>query len=465
MRGALLAAMAIASAACGHETDGWPAATPAAGDPYLPKPYVELHSPDWTRNAIIYQINTRQFTPEGTFSAAEAELPRLKDLGVDILWLMPVHPIGEKNRKGGLGSPYSVKDYYGVNPEFGTLEDLKSFVNAAHAQGFKIILDWVANHTAWDNPLVSEHPNWYERDWKGDFHPTPWWDWSDIIDLDYSQPGLREYMTKAMIYWVKDVGVDGFRCDVAGYVPLDFWENVRVELEKVKPVFMLAEWDQRDAHRRAFDATYAWGWNNAVHAITQGKADTGALYGHYSGNESAWPMEAMRMLHVSNHDQNAWEGTEFERFGAGVEAAMVLSMTGEGMPMIYNGQEAGNDRRLPFFEKDPIVWRDHPNGALYKRLIAFRDAHPALHNGAWGARMVGVENSSSRDVFSFVRQKNGDKVFVAINFSGDPKTVKFPTVLGHGAYSDLNGASVTIDASTEMTIEPWGWRVMGTQSR
>ena len=212
---------------------------------YAPQPYVKLQHPEWAKDAVIYQINTRQFTPEGTFKAAQQQLPRLQDLGVDILWIMPIHPIGQKNRKGPLGSPYSIRDYYGVNPEFGTKEDFRTFVEAAHAQGFHVILDWVANHSAWDNLLVTEHPDWYDRDWKGDYHPTPWTDWADIIDFDYDQAGLREYMTGALRYWVEDMGVDGYRCDVAGFVPLDFWETARAELEAIKPVFMLAEWEQR----------------------------------------------------------------------------------------------------------------------------------------------------------------------------------------------------------------------------
>jgi len=223
-----------------------------APNPYRPRPSVLIDHPEWSKNATIYQINTRQFTDEGTFRAAEKHLPRLKDLGVVILWLMPVNEIGEKGRKGTLGSPYAVKDYYSVNPEFGTLDDLKHFVNAAHEAGMYVILDWVANHTAWDNPLVSEHPEWYARDWKGDFCPTPWWDWVDIIDLDYQHEALRKYMTDVMKYWVSEVNIDGYRCDVAGFVPTDFWNNVRKELDAIKPVFMLAEWEARDLHVEAF---------------------------------------------------------------------------------------------------------------------------------------------------------------------------------------------------------------------
>ncbi len=209
---------------------------------------------------------------------------------------MPVQKIGEKNRKGSLGSPYSVKDYYSVNPEFGTLEDLKHFVNSVHALGMHVILDWVANHSAWDNNLVEEHPEWYTRDWKGDFRPTPWWDWPDIIDFDYEQAGIRDYMTGALKYWVSDADIDGYRCDVAGFVPTEFWNNARKELDAIKPVFMLAEWENRDLHAEAFDMTYAWTWNDAVHRITKGKADVNSLYVYYSWNEKAFPFDIAHVI-------------------------------------------------------------------------------------------------------------------------------------------------------------------------
>jgi glycosidase len=431
-----------------------------AADPYAPRPFVELTHPEWAHDAVIYQINTRQFTTEGTFTAARRELPRLKELGVDILWLMPIHEIGVKNRKGTLGSPYSVRDYYSVNPEFGSLADLRAFVDEAHALDMHVILDWVGNHTAWDNPLVREHPDWYERDWKGDYHPTPWWDWSDIIDLDYDQPGLRRYMTEAMVYWVREADIDGFRADVAGYVPLDFWETARQELERVKPVFLLAEWDQRDVHARAFDATYAWAWNNALHDVTMGKADVGALFGYYSGNESAWPEDAYRMVYTSNHDQNAWEATEFERFGPGLQAAMVLQFVGEGIPSIYNGQEAGNENRLEFFEREPIIWREHPNGDLLRRLIALKHDNQALWNGASGGRMVPVVNTAPGAVLSFVRSREANSVFAVLNLSSEDHKVSFPTGPHHGAYTDaFSGAAATFGAETTLDLPAWSWRI------
>jgi glycosidase len=427
---------------------------------YQPISPVRLIHPAWSQNAAIYQINTRQFTPEGTFRAAEAHLPRLKELGVTILWLMPVHPIGEVNRKGTLGSPYSVRDYYGVNPEFGPVEDLKHFIAAAHELGLYVILDWVANHSAWDCDLVAEHPEWYARNWKGDFRPTPWWDWPDIIDFDYNQPGIRRYMTEAMKHWVTEFDVDGFRCDVAGFVPTDFWNNARRELDAIKPVFMLAEWEAHDLHAEAFDMTYAWHWNDVVHKIAMGDLDVSGLYIYYSWNEKAYLRDIMRMLFVSNHDKNAWEGTEFEQFGDALEAAIVLSVVSEGMPLIYNGQEAGNPRRLAFFERDPIDWRPHPLGDLYRRLLALKRENSALWNAAWGARMVNVFNSEPSRILSFVRRNERDGVFAVFNFSDRPLAVTFGEGLHHGAYTDyFSGEPITLAADTRLELERWGYRV------
>ena len=433
---------------------------------YDPIPPIRLTHPEWSKNATIYQINTRQFTPEGTFRAAEAQLSRLRDLGVGIVWLMPIHPIGQVNRKGTLGSPYSVRDYYGVNPEFGTLDDLKQFVRAAHELGLRVILDWVANHSAWDCNLTTEHPEWYARDWKGEFRPTPWWDWPDIIDFDFDQPGMRRYMTEAMVWWVREVDVDGFRCDVAGFVPTDFWNTVRRELEKVKPVFMLAEWEARDLHAEAFDMTYAWHWNDVVHKIAVGQVDVNALYVYYSWNEKAYPRDIMRMLFVSNHDKNAWEGTEFEQFGDALEAAIILSVISEGMPLIYNGQEAGNPRRLAFFDKGPIDWRPHPLGDLYKKLFALKRENSALWNAAWGARMINVFNSAPRQVLSFVRQNERDKVFAVFNLSDRPQVVSFHEGLHHGRYTDYaTGEPVDFAADAVLEIERWGYHVFVRQAR
>lgn len=423
----LVAAALIALAACSTPA---PAAAPQVGalatsaaDPYQPQPYVKLTHADWAKDAVIYQINTRQFTQEGTFAAAQAQLPRLAELGVDILWLMPIHPIGETNRKGSLGSPYSVKDYYAINAQFGTLDDFKAFVDAAHARGMKVIIDWVANHSAWDNPLVAQHPDWYATDWKGDFHPTPWTDWADIIDFDYSNPELREYMTQAMVYWVKEIGVDGFRCDVAGFVPLDFWNEARRQLDEIKPVFMLAEWEARDLHQRAFDASYGWEWKEAAQDVAAGRGNAERLRGFYANDLLTWPEDAYRMLYTSNHDQNAWEGTPFEFYGDAYKAMAALQFVSRGIPVIYNGQEAGNTQRLAFFEKDPIVWEDSPLNDHFKQLIALKTNNPALWNGAAGGMTIPVSTDNPDQILSFAREKDGNRVVVFFNLS--PQMAEF----------------------------------------
>jgi 1,4-alpha-glucan branching enzyme len=430
-----------------------------SGDPYTPESFEGITHPDWSRKAVIYQVNTRQFTPDGTLKAATREIPRLKALGVDILWLMPIHPIGVQNRKGTLGSPYSVKDYRSVNPELGTMADLKAFVVAAHASGMHVVIDWVANHSAWDNPLKSQHPDWYVQDWKGANVSTPWWDWSDIVDFDYSKLGLRHYMAESMLFWVREADIDGFRADVAGYVPPDFWTDVRRDLDTIKPVWLLGEFNHRDLHLTSFDASYGWAWAEAVMKIGKGEADTGALYGFYSENESAWPTGSQRMIFTSNHDENAWAGTEFERFGPALNNAFALLFTSEGIPLIYNGQEAGNDKRLKFFERDPILWKDHPHAALIRDWIRFRDAHPALDNAPWGARMVQVKNSDSAKVFSFVRAKDGDAVFVAQNYSAERKIVTLEEVPHPGRWTEKGGAEIDLAKGNNLTLAPWSTRV------
>ena len=420
-----------------------------------------MQHPEWSKDATVYQLNTRQFTAAGTFRAAMEQLPRLQQLGVRILWVMPVHPIGEENRKGELGSPYSIRDYYGVNEEFGTLDDLKAFVQRAHELELYVILDWVANHTAWDNVLVKEHPDWYARDYKGDYRPTPWWDWTDIIDLDYRQPGLRTYMREAMEYWVREVDIDGYRCDVAGYVPVDFWEEVRQALDAIKPVFMLAEWEARDLHRAAFDATYAWSWHEALHRITHGKETVAALYVYYSWNERAWPEDAMRMTFTDNHDKNAWEGTMYELLGDGLETTIALSFLGEGIPLIHNGQEAGLDRRLAFFSHDPIEWREHPFTELFRQLIRLKQENEVLWNAPWGATMIRVPNNYESQVLSFVRQDDGGKVFAVFNFGAGTRVLRFGQALWHGTYRDgLSGEEVVLGEGDGLTLGPWAWRVL-----
>jgi len=428
---------------------------------YQPKPYVELKHPDWSKNATIYEVNIRQYTPEGTFKAFERELPRLKTMGIDILWLMPIHPIGLKNRKGKLGSYYAVKDYQGVNSEFGTLDDLKSLVKKAHEMGMYVIIDWVANHTAWDNPLVKEHPEWYSKSAEGDFQPTPWYDWDDIIDFNYDQPGLRKYMTEALKYWVKEADIDGYRCDVAGFIPLDFWNNVRHELDEIKPVFMLAEWEDRDLLKNAFDMTYAWTLWDKMHAITIDGKPLDGLIEYLAHDVSTFPKDGYRMTFTENHDKNSWSGNQYSNFGDGLETCMVLASTVNGMPLVYSGQEAGLNRSLAFFDKDPIVWKKHRNAEIYTKLFALKHNNEALWNGARGGEMIRIYNDKPNQVISFYREKNGDKVLAIFNFSNKPIVVSLKSNHQTGNYTELfNGKNIELKGDDSFELAAWGYLVL-----
>ena len=429
---------------------------------YQPQKYVELTNPDWVKNATIYELNIRQFSQEGTFKAIEKQLPRLKKMGINIIWLMPVQPIGVVNRKGSLGSYYSVKDYLKVNPEFGTDEDFRSLVKAIHSQGMYVILDWVANHSSWDNPLATQHPEWYTKSREGRFQPTPWRDYDDIIDFDYSQPGLRKYMTEALKFWVKEYDIDGYRCDVASFVPIDFWENARKELDAIKPVFMLAEAEDKELHRRAFDATYNWTLWNILHQIAINNKSVKTLGEAYIAEHvSIFPKEGIRMNFIDNHDKNSWEGNQYSNFGPALKAATVFTTMMDGMPMVYNGQEAGLNRSLLFFEKDPIVWKKHENEALYTTLFALKHKNQALWNGNRGGEMVRIMNDKMDQIISFVREKNGDKVITFINLSMEKVQVNFDTSYDSGNYTNLfTGKPQRISEKMTITMEPWEYLVL-----
>lgn len=416
--------------------------------------------PDWSRDAVIYQINTRQYSDTGTFDAVREDLPRIKDLGVDILWLMPIHPIGEEKRKGPMGSPYAVKDYLGVNPELGTLDDFKALVDTAQGMGMKVIIDWVANHTAWDNPLINEYPDWYTRDADGNMQHPPETDWEDVADLNFENADLRQYMSDALVYWVEEVGIDGYRCDVAGMVPTSFWNEVRPRLDAVKPTFMLAEWQQPDLHEHAFSATYAWRWEEILQDIVKGEANAADLAGYYADYQSKWPRNAMRMAYTDNHDQNTWDGLPQDIYGDAYELAKVLSFTGEGIPLIYNGQECANLNSLEFFEKDPIVWNcDDPINGFLKDLVQLKTDNPALHNGDWGGRVEMIANTDPANILSFVRRKDGNEVVVIANLSAETQSFTLSDDQLSGEHTDGTGMSVSLSGS-EHTLPAWGYYVL-----
>jgi cyclomaltodextrinase / maltogenic alpha-amylase / neopullulanase len=431
---------------------------------WQPKSYIEVKHPEWSKNATIYEANIRQYTPEGNFKAFEAHLPRLKEMGVDIIWLMPIHPIGEKNRKGGKGSYYSVKDYFGVNPEFGTMDELKHLVNTIHEMGMYVIIDWVANHSAWDNPLVEQHPDWYTRSREGNFQPTQWYDWDDIIDFDYNKPEMRAYMAEAMKFWVKEANIDGYRCDTGGFIPIDFWEEVRAELDQIKPVFMLAEWESRDMHRRAFDASYAWSLWDHMHAATSGKKGPGAVIGYLAHDVNTFPEGAYRMTFTDNHDKNSWEGNMYSNFGDGLEASMILCGVVNGMPLVYSGQEAGLNRSLKFFDKDLIEWKNHPNAELYKKIFALKHQNQALWNGTNGGVMDRVTSDKMDQVISFIREKNGNMVLPIINYTSKPAKVKLNTSYLKGSYTEwFSGKEIVLSGDDTFELKPWQYLILTRQ--
>jgi glycosidase len=371
------------------------------------------HSEDWVHKGVIYEINTRSFSPAGNFAGIEKRLPELKKLGVTILWIMPIHPVGVLHRKGTLGSQYSVRDYYGINPEFGTLDDFQHLVNSAHKLGFHFIIDLVANHTAWDSKLIHDHPDWFTKDSAGNIVP-PNPDWTDVADLDYSKPGLRQYMITMMKYWVHDIGIDGFRCDVAELVPTDFWEAARAALDSIKPVMMLAEGAFPEHHLKAFDATYGWNTYQALAPIIQGKKSVASLDTVLNIERLTYPQGSLRMRFSSNHDENAWDAPDVKKFGAkGAKLAAVVVNTLPGIPLLYNGQEAGNKKKLKLFEKIPIDWKGGTGfKKLYATLFNLRKNQPAFSEGD----MVRISASNDRRVFAFARISGTNKFVVVLNF-------------------------------------------------
>lgn len=396
----------------------------SAVDELLRGPYASmraLKSAPWVRDAVLYCIDVRVFTPEGTFAALEKRIPRLKALGVSVLWLMPIHPIGVQHRKGTYGSPYAVQDYYAVNPEFGTMAQFKSLLAAVHRSGMRLILDLVANHTAWDSRLMREHPEFFTRGPSGKI-VSPNADWTDVADLDYSQAGLRRYMTDMMVWWVRDVGVDGFRCDVAEMVPTDFWNDARARLNKIRPVMMLAEGSLPEHHLKAFDLSYSWNIYDALEGMLRGSRSVQVFDQILRNEQWQFPAGSLRMRFTTNHDKNFYDAPAVEKFGLeGLMLANVLTGTLPGVPMVYNGEEIPNRQRINHHEKTPIAWTTPEQlSPLFRKLFALRAAHPALRHG----QMLRVAGSAPDSVFAFLRVAGSDRVLVVLNFSPRPLEVR-----------------------------------------
>lgn len=364
--------------------------------------------------SVVYEMNIRQYTPQGTFAAAREQLPRLKELGVDVIWLMPIHEIGEKGRKGTLGSYYAIKDYKSVNPEFGTLEDFDAFLAAAHKLGLRLIIDCVANHTSPDCAWVTEKPaDWYVRDSLG--NTIVEYDWTDIAKLNYDNPDMREAVRDAMRYWL-DRGIDGFRCDMAYIVPQDFWTETISTLrsEYGRELYFLAEGEEPWLHDAGFDASYAWRCHHLLNDIAQGKAGVGELRAYISEDAERFPSSACRLMFTSNHDENSWAGTEFERMGDAWKAMTVLCFTlPQSQPLVYTGQEVGWDKRFEFFEKDQSPdWQENNYTDFYKELIDIYHSNPALSAGDRGGDFTVISDENNTFVYSRTLEEN--KVTVSV---------------------------------------------------
>ncbi len=387
----------------------------------------DFKQPDWAKNAVIYEINIRQYSQEGTFNKITDDLQRIKDLGVDIIWLMPIHPIGEKNRKGTMGSYYSVKDYKAVNPEFGNLNDFKNLVKKAHAMDMKVIIDWVANHTAWDNNWIKEDINRYTTDSLGNRPIVPeGTDWDDTADLDYDNPSTRKAMEDAMLYWVKEADIDGYRCDVAGMVPLDFWINLRPKLDHIKPVFMLAEWGEPEIHQ-AFNMSYAWGFLHLMNDVAKSKRQINEVKDYIEKRNSLYQKKDLLMYFTTNHDENSWNETVFQRYGENHKNFAVLAFTLDGMPLIYSGQEVGNKKELKFFEKDVINWKsgNYNLKNFYKELIKTYKETPAFWTGEEKGTIKFID-SKDKNVLIYKRKApKGNPVTVILNFGSKDYQLPF----------------------------------------
>ncbi len=408
----------------------------------------------WAKGANVYEVNIRQYTKEGTFKAFQQHLPRLQEMGVEILWLMPITPISLEKRQGSLGSYYACSSYTQVNPEFGSLDDLKALVTDVHSRGMKLIIDWVANHTGWDHHWKTEHPDWYHKNDKNDFFDKN--GWADVIDLNYNNVAMRQEMIRSMQYWINECDIDGFRCDMAHLVPLDFWKDARSNCDHLKPLFWLAETDNNEYHD-VFDATYAWSWMHKSEQFFRGHCPFHE-FKHELSRLTELPADCYKLIFTSNHDENSWNGTEYDKYGDAAKMLAVFCCTYKAMPLVYSGQELPNTKRLQFFDKDQIEWRDEPAlHEFYQTLLQGRDQSNALKYGD----IEMLPTNANDKVIAFIRKYESREVLVLLNFSADEKSkLSLQHESFHGTFESLF-SGLHYDFSHEMNfeLEPWGYLV------
>jgi glycosidase len=426
-----------------------------------------LTSPAWMSNATVYEVNVRQYTQEGTFNAFSTHLDRLKSLGVKVLWFMPIQPISVKERKGTLGSYYSIADYKGINSEYGTAADFKALVDKAHGMGFKIVLDWVANHTGWDNPWITAHPDWYTKDATGKIIHPAGTDWTDVADLNYSSTAMRAAMIDAMKYWVDTYDIDGFRCDVAGGVPNDFWNSATQTLTAIKPLWMLAESMPGEVIIGTnFTSAYNWPLKDMFNGMKNGNTDSFNVSGEISRIASDYPKGNYPMNFITNHDENSWSGTEYTRLGgaAQAKAGAVISFTLPGAPLLYTGQEVGMNKMLKFFEKDQVDYptTTSPWTTFYKKLVELKTKSPALAVGAAAGSITEV-NTNKLTATAYARVAGKAKVLVVVNLSGKSSSVKISWGKNAGSFYDYaTNKKVTVASSQTVTLPAWGYKIYST---
>jgi len=435
-------------------------------------------TPEMEENAVIYEANIRQYSPEGTFEKFTQDIPQLKELGVKVIWLMPVFPISETKRKatGGadskfasdmpeaeqskyLGSYYAVSDFTKINPEFGTIEDFRALVKTAHDNGIYVILDWVPNHTGWDHEWIKSNPDYYTQNEKGEIIHPEGTDWEDVADLNYDNQNMRKEMIEDMQYWLKNEGVDGFRCDVAGSVPTDFWAEAIPQLRAVKPVFMLAEaWEPELVKEGLFDMCYAWDGHHLMNGIAKGEKSVADFNAYIEKVNKDYAAEAFLMNFVDNHDENSWNGTIKERMGDGAEAMMALSYMMPGMPLIYSGDEYGLDHRLLFFEKDSIPKTKGKNWAIFAKLGKLKESETAL-NGGKNAAAFKSFSSENKNVMAFERSKADASLKFLANMSKDALEVEVPF---EGTFTDkMTGEKVVLEKGKKISLQPWQYFILG----
>jgi glycosidase len=417
----------------------------------------DFHPPEWAIDSNIYEVNLRQYTPEGSFRAFAAHLPRLKDMGIEILWFMPITPISKLGRLGTLGSYYACSDYMATNPEFGTVDDFKWLVAEAHRLGFKVLIDWVANHTGRDHVWTKVHPEFYLKNADGLFYDEH--GWPDVIDLNYDTAALHISMIRAMQFWVESCDIDGFRCDMAMLVPLNFWKTARKEIDSVKPLLWLAECEEITYHE-VFDITYAWKWLHSMEAYWKKNLDMQGLLQVLYFYAQQFPPGALRAFFTSNHDENSHSGSEYERLGDAALAFAVFCCLYDGLPLIYSGQELPNKKRLEFFEKDEIEWREPCQlHDFFKTLLSLRKTNGALKNGSLETRAMKLSNTSDATVLSFLRRHQQEEVLVMLNLSPESQPVIITGQTLAGSYKDAFRRNPDFISGQPLLLKSWDYRV------